>query len=181
MRRTVGLLLSLSLLLAGSAPAAADEEAESEAASQKAASFSGTSNGGIQYAQGEEVEDGGIISIPGSAWGIALSEMSDPRLNGNLRIVLNQDFHGSQGRVWSLSTRIDNELGSWMGTGRGYLDQTRPVPHWSHQALYRGTGAYEGLTAIVFFDFERPSGYDYHGMVFPGDLPEVPEFPEPAE
>jgi hypothetical protein len=93
-------------------------------------------------------------------------------------MVVNEDFLGLQGRVRSFSTRIDNEHGSWMGTGRGYVATTQRYPHAYLEALYRGAGAYEGLTAIIFAEYERGSGYDYHGMIFPGEVPEVPAMPE---
>ena len=43
-----------------------------------------------------------------------------------------------------------------------------------------GSGAYEGLTAMVFLEYAGGT-YHVHGMVFPGELPEAPEYPQPAQ
>ncbi|MGD8684020.1 MAG: hypothetical protein PVG27_08735, partial [Chloroflexota bacterium] len=50
--------------------------------------------------------------------------------------------------------------------------------------LLRGTGAYEGLSALLYIDDPRGTvAYDgvvdYYGIVFPGDLPTMPPVPEP--
>ena len=178
MRRIIGLTMTMCLLLAATAPAAAQDEADSAAVSRKATGFTGTSTWGLQYEQGREVAGEGKMSMLGDASQMTLSDMSDPRMNGTLRIASNVDFHGLQGRVSSYSTRIDNELGSWLGTGHGYF--ATDVNLLFRQAFYRGTGAYEGLSAMVFMQAPRGrEGLDYYGIVFPGDMPEVPEMPEP--
>ena len=74
-------------------------------ASQKASAFTGTSKWGLQAAEGQEVTDKGKVSKSGDAWSITLDDMSDPRLNGTLYVVMNRDFHGLQGWVASLSIR----------------------------------------------------------------------------
>ena len=179
MRRIMRLTMALCLLLAATAPAAAQDEADSAAVSRKATGFTGTSTWGLQYEQGREVAGEGKVSMLGEAWQITLSDMSDPRMNGKLRIASNVDFHGLQGRVSSFATRIDNELGSWLGTGHEYFGTT-DMDLVFGQAFYRGTGAYEGLSAMVFMQSPRGhDGPDYYGIVFPGEMPEVPEMPEP--
>ena len=107
--------------------------------------------------------------------------MSDPRLNGRLQFVRNVDFHGLQERIWSVSARIANELGSWLGSGQGYRDRDFTL----RQTIFlRGTVAYDGLSALLNTDDPRGTvAYDgvvdYHGVVLPGDLPVTPDEPEP--
>ena len=150
----------------------------SAAVSRKATGFTGTSTWGLQYEEGREVAGEGKVSMLGAAWQMTLSDMSDPRMNGKLRIAYNEDFYGVQGRVSSFTTRIDNELGSWLGTGEEYFGTTS-MDLLFGQAFYRGTGAYEGLSAMVFMQGRGVDGLDYYGIVFPGEMPEVPEMPEP--
>ena len=88
MRRIMRLTMALCLLLAATAPVAAQDEADSAAASRKATGFTGTSTWGLQYEQGREVVGEGKVSMLGEAWQITLSDMSDPRMNGKLRIRL---------------------------------------------------------------------------------------------
>ena len=178
MRKIMYLTMTLCLLVAATAPAAAQDEADNAAVSRKATGFTGTSTWGVQYEEGREVAGEGKVSMLGAAWQMTLSDMSDPRMNGTLRIAYNQDFHGVQGRVSSFSTRIDNELGSWLGTGEEYFG-TSDMDLLFGQAAYRGAGAYEGLSAMVFMQGRGVDGLDYYGIVFPGEMPEVPEMPEP--
>jgi hypothetical protein len=76
--------------------------------------------------------------------------------------------------------------GSRLGHLTGYHETsgTSEGSGWHFQGALTGTGAYVGLTALIFL---APSagtetfGWDIHGMVFPGELPEAPAYPEPAE
>jgi hypothetical protein len=168
-------------------PVAPAAEADADAAvSQKAAAFTGTSSGGQQTEQGQEVAGEGKMSMLGDAWSVTLEDMSDPRLNGTLTLVANRDFHGLQGRIASLSLRIDNDLGSWLGSGHGWDGSIDSTPAEYGHALLRGTGAYEGLTALMYTTLDqdgalgpRDSRFQrYTGMVFPGGVPETPAMPE---
>ena len=165
-------------LLAGSAVgvAAQDEEVESAAGSHKAAAVHGSSAYGIEYDAGQTVQGEGKAAVLGEARQATLSGMSDPRLNGTMRTVYNLDLHGGAGQVKSLATRIDNEHGSWLGTGQGYYDSS--VGRWYFEAVYSGVGAYDGLSALMFI-LDEDGGFSYYGLVFPGEMPEVPAMPEP--
>jgi hypothetical protein len=111
---------------------------------------------------------------------VRFEDVSDPRLAGTWRTVINRDvYRDSVSDVWTSAARIDNAEGSWLGHFTGYLDPDDG--RWYHQGILTGTGAYEGLTAIVFKTNTGAMSYDVHGMVFPGDLPEAPDLPEPAE
>jgi len=187
LRLTLAGMVTLALVVgtAGIAVAQDDVDADAEAVSHKAAAFTGADHCCEWLKRGREVVAEGRLSIEGDIRGGDITGMSDPRLNGRLRFVRNEDFHGLQDRVWSVSARIDNELGSWLGSGHGYRDRDLML---RQTVLLRGTGAYEGLSALLYIDDIRESGIpyngivDYYGIVFPGDLPMTPPVPEsPAE
>ena len=164
-------------LMAGAAVgvAAQDEEGDSPADSHKAAAVSGSSAYGIQTDPGQTVEGEGKTSLLGEARRATLSEMSDPRLNGTMRTVYNRDIHGLAGQLMSFSTRIDNEQGSWLGTGQGFWDTDDAS--WYFEAVYAGEGAYEGLSAVMQILATGRGEFSYNGLVFPGEMPQVPPVP----
>lgn len=160
-------------------------EAEADAAvSHKAAAFTGTSKWGLMQEEGREVLGEGRVSLNGAAWKITLDSMTDARLNGTLSFVVNRDLHGLQGVIGSHSMRIDNDLGSWIGSGQSFSGSNGTELETFRHALLRGTGAYEGLTALMYITltedepFNVEDVYRYDGMVFPGEVPETPAMPE---
>jgi hypothetical protein len=161
-------------------------EAEADAAvSHKAAAFTGTSKWGVMEEDGQEVSGEDGVSLNGAAWKITLDSMTDARLNGTLRVTLNRDLHGLQGMIGSLAMRIDNDLGSWIGSGQSFSGATGAEQVTFRHALLQGTGAYEGLTALMYVTdseedepFNVEDVYRYVGMVFPGEVPEMPAMPE---
>jgi hypothetical protein len=100
-----------------------------------------------------------------------LADIYDPRLAGSYRMILDQDFQAAErgSSVWMASGRIDSAEGSWL---EHFTGSRHPGDLWYHQGAMSGTGAYEGLPALVLFEDTGPS-YRVHGMVFPGDLPEA--------
>lgn len=135
---------------------------------------------GDPYKSGESYTgDGGSSISTGYGWQGRITEMSDPRLNGMFRMVLDEVTYSNAGDIITASIRIDNDEGSWIGTERGYRD---PSSGWHSQALVSGSGAYEGLSALLFVvDNLSRLGEDMHGFIFPGAMPEAPEPPAPAE
>lgn len=72
---------------------------------------------------------------------------------------------------------ITNDEGTWISEDHwGYQhpeDQTM-----LYSATYRGTGSYEGLSAVAVMSQDTWGfTFDIEGVIFPGDLPETPEPP----
>ena len=181
MRRSVVALVTVCLLMVGATPAVSEEETEG----REAASFTGTSVWKVTHRFGDTETGEGWTSVLGRGIRLELRDMDDPRLNGQMDVKMNAIQYESDGSVASVTYRIDNNAGSWLGTGNAYragvVEEPRDwTPVTADMALFRGTGAYEGLSALMFMDFVG-SGYQFHGMVFPGEFPEMPEYPEPVE
>jgi hypothetical protein len=171
----------LAVSTSGVAVAQDDEDAEAGAVSHKAAAFTGAEFCCQELRRGREVSAEGRVSVEGELRVGDITGLTDPRLNGRLRFVRNVDFHGLQDRVLSVSARIDNELGSWLRSGQGYRDRDFTL---RRTVLLRGSGAYDGLSALSYIDDPRCAiAYDgvvvYYGVVFPGELPVTPPLLEP--
>ena len=166
----VGGLASVALAL--------DDAETAQTASHEAAVFDGAMRYPSKYLVGtSEALPEGKLAKRGDGWEFRDVELSDPRLAGTWLTIINEDHYATASGVWTTARRIDNSEGSWLGHFVGYRDAHSG---WHHQGILTGTGAYEGLTAIVFME-DMGGTYDVHGMIFPGELPEAPEYPEPAE
>lgn len=117
------------------------------------------------------------------------TDLDDPRLNGAVRYVINRIDHSLAGDVASYVMRIDNDDGSWLGRGYGYndtsggdlsFDAENIVDGLFDTTVLRGTDGYEGLTAIMV-NLPTEDGLRVQGVVFPGEMPELPELPHTAE
>ena len=65
---------------------------------------------------------------------------------------------------------IENEDGAWEGTSVGTTDVSTGGEGVTYYQLV-GTGAYEGLSAVIF-ETEVPTGDPvWNGVIFPGELP----------
>ena len=125
----------------------------------------------VEFGEGRILHRGEVLEQP--------IDSGDPRLSGTLGISLDWDTHAdSSGIVAVGAVHIDNEDGAWQGTSLGYSR-----PGWSrrhHQYNLTGEGAYEGLSAILFL-IDDGTGFAVEGIVFPGELPPIPEYPASAE
>jgi hypothetical protein len=176
------------------APAALTESAspegtDQELVSSRAVDFSGTfpsiaAKSLPGYGDGP---DGFVVT--GEMYEGKFSDLDDPRLNGKLQIVINRIDHNSAGDVASYAVRISNDAGSWLGTGHGYNDTSNPefvFDHWKlvfgslDTTIFHGTGAYTGLSAIME-GVPTDDGTRVIGVVFPGEIPEIPEMPAASE
>ena len=98
-------------------------------------------------------------------------ELDDARLSGTLYHVWNRDYMLG-GQVLTGTVELVNDGGSWVGTMRGYkLGGTRH--YWQMQLT--GTGAYDGLSALLVFRGVDDIRQEVEGFVFPGALPDYPE------
>jgi hypothetical protein len=107
-------------------------------------------------------------------------ETGDPRISGQL--WMNQDYdtlHDSRATVAVGHAGIDLDEGAWRGTFSGNGAAGYEGLALIHVDL-RGTGAYEGLSAMLFLYFDEASidhdlgDFDSEGIVFPGELPPMP-------
>ena len=118
--------------------------------------------------------DGGAVQRGRDSRG--RSEMSDARLSGD--VVLRDNADRWCTRPCSPETMVDvlwgsievtNDDGSWLGTSVGTTDASAGGAGITYYELV-GTGAYEGLSAILF-EPETEDGFSWNGVIFPGDLP----------
>ena len=100
---------------------------------------------------------------------------SDPRLSGRLTTSHGYDaIFGVPGTAAMAGLeRLENDDGSWEGPFRG---ATYPGTNDMHyQAVLSGSGAYEGLTAVVRADNARNQhDFEFEAAIFPGRLPDLP-------
>ena len=100
---------------------------------------------------------------------------SDPRLSGRLTTKHGYDtIFGVPGTAAMAGLeRLENDDGAWEGPFRGV---TYPGTNDMHyQAVMSGSGAYEGLTAVVRADNARNQHeFEFEAVIFPGRLPEIP-------
>ena len=102
-------------------------------------------------------------------------QASDPRLDGTATVAFNSEDY-PMATLESLAIRVDNDEGSWVGTGRGIASMS-----WGDGQTYilSGEGPYEGLTAFLHVDIARQPGV-IKGVIIEGELPSFPEPPEPS-
>jgi len=115
----------------------------------------------------------------GAMWADTL-ELDDPRLSGTIRYLMNRDVIGGQikqglGEVLTGTVEITNDMGSWIGTMRGYVREDPRRHYWDIELT--GTDAHEGNSALLHVQGLSMT-YEVEGFVFPGVLP---EYPDPVE
>jgi hypothetical protein len=121
---------------------------------------------------------GGPTSI--DEWWKTEFRVDDPRLSGVATSRHNRNVGAvktTHGGTRMITTRIDNDGGSWIGTGRAYSDPSSGI---HYQILFEGQGGYDGLDAIIALDNKSATGpFEVTGAIISGGLPELPE-PVPA-
>ena len=121
-----------------------------------------------------ETYAGGRVSL--DEWWTTRYEVDDPRLSGYATSRHNRNTGATTtyaGGTRMITARIDNDGGSWVGTGRAY---SGPESSIHYQMLLEGQGGYEGLHAIIALDTESTAApFEVTGAIISGDLPELPE------
>ena len=100
---------------------------------------------------------------------------TDPRVTGTETASWNMDQWGtaaSGARVQWGTRRMENDGGTWEGTGSGVYSSDRGdiIVSW-----YRGTGGYAGLGYFELWTGKDP--WTIRGQVFPGDPPDLAGLP----
>lgn len=130
------------------------------------------------------------VSTDSSDWGYSRtnqlarlrSESSDERLSGLSRFRINTNF-GKSGYDFgsdAVSVFLENDGGSWIGTGRGYVDaiatQGEPAAGAHLQLILEGQEGYAGLSAILSLDQpDEYSPFELTGAITSVPLPAMPD------
>ena len=115
----------------------------------------------------------------GETYTECLMETDDPRISGNNHSIHNYykyDGYPMWG-VRNAASVITNDEGTWVSDRLvGYQEPWNS--DLTYAGEYHGTGAYEGLTAILFLTQESFGlDFDAQGVIIPGELPEAPDPP----
>ena len=104
---------------------------------------------------------------------------SDPRLNGLVTRTVTWHWDPASDTVLDSHTyELTNDGGSWVGEGNGYLTDLRGDPRSVRWVTLTGRDGYEGLSAMVVLetaDVLQPAALDLRGVIFPGEVLEIPE------
>jgi hypothetical protein len=163
----------LALLGGTFAVALAQTDSETEG-SDASAVLSFTAPYGTQTDLGTAVADEDRSGYRDAAYTVRF-ETGDPRISGEMWTLHNWErYRDSQGATIVGLAGIDGEAGAWQGTFHGYASPGDK--YLAYQVDLAGEGAYEGLSAMLFMT-DNGSSFDVEGMVFPGELPPLPERP----
>jgi hypothetical protein len=142
------------------------------------AGFSGTVKCGAGMPGTRTDFDWGTM-VTGETYAKCAVETDDDRVTGNSYTI--HDYYKYAGQpqygVRSAAVVLTNEDGTWVTTnGWGYqrpLDGTMLYVN-----EFRGTGAYDGLSALMVLTQKGwGAWFDVEGVIIPGDLPPTPEAP----
>jgi len=127
-------------------------------------------------------DNGSDSAVGRSAWTCTqTSTSSDPRLTGTVTKSWNEDTY--QTDEGPISVGVDalylrNDDGGWSCShgyvAKGTTPATEPLTKSTFTCI--GEGGYEGLTAVLVSE-QVAGAYDgeFAGLIFPGNLPAVPE------
>jgi hypothetical protein len=142
----------------------------------------GTVGGGTWVEPSEVTFEDGVIRSRAYRWQNGRITMSDPRLSGTIQDTYNWDVHtGAEGNTSAFTVgagtyRIENEAGSWEGSHIFLSEGGSGMPSVSDTGILVGSGAYEGLSAFLVFDYPKPFVATVVGAIFPGQMPPVATF-----
>jgi hypothetical protein len=124
-----------------------------------------------------EVGDGVLITR-GGAWrpGV-ITSASDPRLEGEVTLVINHDRYPSDGalQVFNSAFSVENGEGTWRGVPHPTLRFSDAEASGRTQ-LFIGEGGYAGSYALVDIQGRQAGeGWTLRGVIFEGEPPPAPE------
>lgn len=104
----------------------------------------------------------------------------DPRLSGEVRAMWNGDvYSGPNISVITSAYHLRNDAGAWacrsnsVAHGSGWY----ATPETGETVTCDGEGGNEGMSAILVIDGPASGPLSISGLIFPGDLPPLPEPP----
>ena len=172
-------VVTLALLGSVSGASMAQDDAEAEYAA-----ITGTMGVVRSVTSPEIVTSPNVPQESGTGWVFeVVVRSSDPRLAGDA--VADHNYYAfvpgaTGGRVWSVAGRLTNDGGSWLLEGQGFAQPDEDFTSNNHYVFrYTGESGYEGLSAMAF---ALPTGmgqWDIEGVLFPGPMPDFPDYPEP--
>jgi hypothetical protein len=186
MRLRTRLVAGASVWLIALMPAAA--AAQDDAAALAPAYFSGTMSEAATFPEPLEVEvpetvspGGGHDAVDAVFEGLTV-ETTDPRMAGVLDMALSS-AHRNTGEGFVQASNIEyvlrNDAGAWTGSGLEYI-AIADGPQGAQLASLTGTGAYEGLNAIVSVRFVDGQNR-WEGIIYAGELPPPSDFDGSAD
>ena len=174
-RTTTVAVLALGLLAGSAAGTVAQDEPTMEAAEVTGRAFMlaerrDTGGDFVYLEMGGKINSGAVEGV----W-----STSDPRLNGTVTRTVTWHWDPASDTVIdSHAYELTNDGGSWLGEGHGYLTDLRGNPPSVRWVTLTGRDGYEGLSAMVVLETAnvlQPATLDLRGVVFPGEVPEIPE------
>lgn len=132
---------------------------------------------------GPWLHDPGVVTTPeGIVVGEGFAfihgwETSDPRLNGEVTRTVTFHNQPDAGGIESVAYELTNDGGSWVGEGHSYgIGALGSGTDGAGFVSLTGRGGYTGLTALIVHEGGLDDGgWDLKGIIFPTDLPEIPE------
>jgi hypothetical protein len=131
------------------------------------------------------VDPAGVLHLHGTGI-VQTIEWSDSRLPATMILTGNTDVYGEEGdpnggAVYTGALVLQGDEGSWTGTQFGYFP---PDPVIAAMTL-EGTGAYEGLSAILYQTYadataQQEDIVSFEGIIIEGQLPPFPDPPVPG-
>jgi hypothetical protein len=134
--------------------------------------------GGLVLAQTDEERGGAFTMRVVDVTDVGdVIEASEPRLSGTWIQLRTCNALGDS-RVCVSSVRLENEGGTWLGRQESIWASS----YKADRTVLEGQGDYAGLTAILDTGqaFLEDPDRDGQGVVFEGDVPPMPELPEPT-
>jgi hypothetical protein len=101
----------------------------------------------------------------------------DPRFEGEVTLVVNQDRYPSDGalRVFNRTFSVENGEGTWRGVPHPFLRFSDGEASGTTQ-LFIGEGGYAGSYALVDIQNDPAvEGWTLRGVIFEGEPPPAPE------
>lgn len=176
-RTTTISILAIGLLAASAVGIAAQDEADPMAP----AWVTGAITWAASCDDATTATEGGVYQERGHRCEPRTVTSDDPRLSGTSAAIWNKDVHaieGARGAIRSVTEDIRGDGRGWVCHAPAVLDESAGFYATSIQGsdLFTciGDGDNEGLMALLIFT--TTSGQEaFEGLIFPGDLPPVPE------
>jgi hypothetical protein len=169
LRSLVITLAIIGLALISGAGASAQSE---EAPAPIPVEFNGRVAFGDCKTESTAVVDG-ITEARGVDCHVPVLEISDPRLDGEVTIRVNNDAHPGGLTLYMWGYRIENEGGAWQQLPNLAFDYPDGGAS-TKTVILDGEGGYEGLTAVAEVALEG-SIWDLHGFIIEGEVPPIPD------
>ena len=130
----------------------------------------------------EWTEEGGVGHMRTHKF-LEVIEWSDPRLPSDNYVVTNFDMYDIgqlREMPYTGTDLLVGEDGYWTGTFTGFCDEQG---HCYGMDMLTGHGAYESLFATLLAfppeDAESDRDTRWEGLIYEGEMPPMPEYPEP--